>query len=486
MIKQKGATLVLVIMFSMVFLTLLGGIVSLILNQYKISQQKAAWDLALHIAEAGVNYYKWHLAHSPSDFCDGKTPGVSGCQTVPYGPFEHEYKDPEGNTIGRFSLTITPSSNCCSATIIESKGWVLNYPSLDRIVKIWWGKPSLARYAFLTNSNVWFGADESLKGPFFSNGGIRMDGQQNSLSSSAQTKYICESIHGCSRTNCSSPCTWKSTGCECPGIWGQGSGQGAGLWSFPVSTIDFELIRRNLSDLQQKATAANLYFGPSGNKYYGYHIKFLSNGQYSLYKVSSLKSVVWGWNGTAWVNESNDIDKETLIGTYNLPTTCAPMFFEDNVWVNGDVKGKVTLVAAKLPESSSSLKKIIIHDNINYVDDNSNLGLIAQGDILIAFYAPSNLNIKATMLAQNGRVFRYDYPNWSYDPYLTYSIRNSISTYGAIITNQVWTFTWVDGSGDVISGYRTTNMNYNPNLTFDPPPYFPTSGDYDIFRWEEK
>jgi hypothetical protein len=485
MIKEKGSTLVLVIMFSMVFLTILGGVTSLVIGQYKNSQKRASWDMALQIAEAGADYYKWHLAHSPADFCDGNATSTSKCQNIPYGPFEHEYKDPEGNIVGNFALRITPSTNCSAVSIIESRGWTLAFPTFDRTVQVWWGKPSLTKYAFLTNENAWFGQNEGLKGAFHSNGGIRMDGIQNSLSTSGKDIYICGSEHGCSQSTCRTPCIWKTSGCECPGIWGVGAGSDKGLWSYPVPIIDFEMIRRDLKSLQDKAVAANLYYGPSGSKYYGYHIKFLSSGQYSVYKISKLQNKVWGWDGSAWIEESNDIKTETLIGTYTLPASCAPIFFEDNVWVNGDVKGKVTVVAAKLPETVSSMKKIVIHDNINYVDENSTLGLIAQSDILIPLYSPTNLTIKAALLAQNGRVYRYDYPKWSYEPYKTYAIRDYIETYGSIITNKIWTFTWVSGA-QVVSGYKVTNMTYNPNSVYDPPPYFPTYGDYEVFRWEEK
>ncbi|MFA5349555.1 MAG: hypothetical protein WC309_04305 [Candidatus Paceibacterota bacterium] len=483
--NQKGSTLVLVMVFSIVFLTILGGVVSLVIGQSKTSQKRASWDMALHIAEAGANYYKWHLSHSPEDFCDGTEQGSLGCQVAPYGPFEHEYKDPEGNIVGKFSLIITPATTCCSATIIESRGWTLQFPSFDRIVKIWWGKPSLARYAFLTNANVWFGQEEELKGLFHANGGIRMDGDQNSLSTSGKDKYICGPEHGCTKTTCKSPCSWKTEGCECPGIWGEGEGSEKGLWSFPASILDFELIRRDLNLLQEKAEEAELYYGPSGSKYYGYHIKFLSTGQYSVYKVSRLKPSVWGWDGSSWRYESNDIDRETLLGTYNLPIDCAPIYFEDNVWIDGDISGRITVVAAQLPEAPSSMKKIVIHGNINYMDDNSALGLISQSDILIPLYSADRLEIKAALLAQNGRVMRYDYPKWSYEPYKTYAIREYIETYGSIITNKMWTFSWTDGE-ETVSGYEETEMSYNPTLVYNPPPYFPAYGDYEVFRWEEK
>ena len=482
--KEKGALVTVVLVFSMIFLILLGSISSLIIFQYRASKKKAAYEMAFHIAEAGINYYRWHLAHAPEDFCDGNPEGSELCTNIPYGPFEHEYKDPEGNTIGRFALRITPPSTCHSAAVIESEGWTLQFPETKRTVKVKWAKPSLARYAFLTNSNVWFGEDEELKGPFHSNGGIRMDGEQNSLATSAKETYICGPEHGCDAWSCSDPCTWTTSGCECPGIWGEGEGKELGLWKFPVPAVDFALISRDLAQLKQDAQSAGFYFGPSGRK--GYHIKFLSNGKFELYKVTRLQNPVYGWDGEKWVEESNSIKRESLLGIYDLPSDCAPIFVEDNLWVSGDVAGRVAVVAAQLPEIPDEMKKIIIHDNINYVTEDAVLGLISQSDILIPLYSPNRLEIKAALLAQKGRVFRYYYPPWPWEPYKTYAIRDYIETYGSIITNKMWTFTWIDGWGNVISGYRETEMSYNPDLIYEPPPYFPTHGEYEIFQWEEK
>ncbi len=477
--SKKGSILTFVLVFGFVFLILFGGLVSLIIGQHRIFQKKSAYDSAIHIAEAGLNYYRWHLAHSPKDFCDGLPVSDPKCQTAPYGPFERDYKDPEGNIIGKFSLKITPTTNCLPVALIESTGWDIKFPELKRTASVKWGKPSLTKYSFLTNNNAWFGGDEELKGPFHSNGGIRMDGEQNSLSTSAREKYICGSEHGCSQSKCNSPCRWIAQGCECPGIWGEGEGEESGLWSFPVPLIDFALITRDLAALKTESQNSGLYFAPSGA--HGYHIKFLSGGGFYLYKVTRLKSAVWGCNidnRCFW--ESNDIDRETLLGFYNFPPQCAPIFVEDRLWVDGDIKGRATIAAAKLPEIPTSMKKIIINGNINYMDANSVLGLISQSDILVPYYSPNRLEIKAVLLAQKGSVYRYYYPRGSY------AIRDYIETYGSIISNKIWTFTWVNSQGKVISGYRETEMSYNPDLTYSPPPYFPVSGDYETFQWEEK
>jgi len=458
MIKNhnKGIITTTVLVFGAIFSLLLSGTLGVILLQHRNSLHRLAWNKALEIAEAGINYSRWHLAHAPEDF------GFSGT---------YDYKDPEGAVIGQYSLIITAPDSCDSAVKINSTGWALNYSQIERTVQVKYAKPSLAKYSFLTNSNVWFGPEEELKGPFHSNGGIRMDGQQNSLSSSAKETYICGPEHGCSPSQ------------EKPGIWGDGDGADDGLWEFPVPGIDFDSILQDLAVLKSEAQSAGTYFGSSGA--HGWWIDFLSDQTFNLYKVTSLKPNVWGYNGEEWTYESNDIDATAFEGNYALPLACSPIFVEDNLWVNGDVNGRVTLVAAQLPEIPSSMKKIIINGNINYVGQDSVLGLIAQKDILIPLRSPDNLEIKAGLLAQKGHIFRYYYPNWKQEPYKTYAIREYIETYGPLITNTIWTFTWVDSGMDVVSGYEETEMSYNPDLIYSPPPHFPSVGEYEIMAWEE-
>ncbi len=465
---KKGIITMWVLVFGTVFLIMFSGLIGFLVFQMKENQKTATANLAFQIAEAGINFSRWRLAHEPgnTDFA-----GL------------YEYKDPEGSVIGYYQLEISSSTACDSGIRIESAGWQKGFDNTKRKLQIKYAKSSLAKYGFLTNSNVWFGEDEELKGPFHSNGGIRMDGEQNSLATSAKQTYICGPEHGCSSSNCFNPCSWTVSGCECPGIWGEGEGNEKGLWQFPVGLVDFNKIIQDLAILKEEANTNGIYLSESGN--YGYHLKFNSNGSVDIYKITKLKPNVWGYDGEKWTLESNDIETETFYQNYSLPTNCGPIFIEDNIWVEGDVNGRTTVVAAKLPETPASLKKIIIPNDINYIGENSVLGLISQKDILIPLYSPNNLEIKAALLAQKGHVFRYYYPRRSYEPYKTYAIRDYIETYGSIITNTIWTFTWVDGTGKVVSGYKETEMVYNENLTYNPPPYFPVSGEYEIIKWEE-
>ena len=82
---------------------------------------------AFAIAEAGIEYYRWHLAHSPDDFQDGT--GVEG-------PYIHTYYDKSGVRMGEFELDITPPTNGTSIVTIESTGRLDYVPGLEKIIKV--------------------------------------------------------------------------------------------------------------------------------------------------------------------------------------------------------------------------------------------------------------------------------------------------------------------------------------------------------------
>ncbi len=137
------------------------------------------------------------------------------------------------------------------------------------------------------------------------------------------------------------------------------------------------------------------------------------------------------------------------------------------------------MAAARLPDTNpSNRKSITINDNLTYVDRNGShiLGLIGQKNVKVPRYAPSVLTIDAFMLAQYGRIY--------YNNYDTNSLKTSIEVYGGIISNLVWTWSWISGS-TVVDGYATTTSIFDTNGTFAPPPSFPTTGEYTFISWEE-
>lgn len=451
--QEQGAALMFIVVFTAIFVLMMSGLISLITYQKRLSDSRVAKIQALHIAEAGINYYRWHLAHDPDDYQDG---------TATSGPYVHEYNDPTTGLIGTYSLEIDPPETGSTIVTVRSTGWVNTYPNLTKTIEVRYGEPSLAKYAFLTNSDIWLGSDESVSGEFHSNGGIRMDGTNDSLVTSAKETYVCTPSHGCSNET-------KD------GVWG--TGPNSDLWNFPVTEVDFATITIDQANLKSEAQSGGHYYDALN---YGYHVVFKNDGTYDLYTVTSLQPARWRIDDddlSGWDTVAEEINNESSLGNFSIPSN-GIIFIEDTVWVEGTVNGKVTLASADFPESPSTYTDIYINGNINYVarDGDHALGLVAQKNVLVPRHAPSTLTIDAVMLAQNGRVARLYY--WPQ------RVTTSIEVYGGIITNKIWTWTWVSGS-TTVDGYDVTNSIFNPRMVFDPPPNFPTSGNFEIITWEE-
>lgn len=475
---QSGFSLLLVILVGTIMIASFGGLATLQIYQQKLYKQQAAKEQALYVAEAGINYYVWHLAHNQTDYFDG-TGSDPTPPDPPYGPYQHSYVAPSSGIQGYFELEITPPPIGSTIVTIKSTGWLDEYPNLKRDITVQYGIPSLATYSLLTNTDVWLGSEEKTVGHFHSNGGIRMDGPNDSLVTSARSTYTCGSSHGCTSSNCASPCVWSS-GCQCPGIWG--AGPNSDLWSYPYPIVDFNEITFDVSQMKTDAQSDGFYLGSSGGGNDGYHVIFQIDGTFDIYEINDLGSQFWQGNDdwTGYTKISEDIDSETFLSNNSIPNN-GIIFLEDDVWVEGTLNGRATLVAARLPDVPSQRKTINIVGNINYMarDGNHALGLIAQKHIKVLRLAPSDLTIDAILLAQNGHVFRNIYRDNT-----DRIVDNNIEIYGGVISNMERNFTWVS-SGTVIDGYASTTSIFDPQVTFSPPPSFPTTGEYTFISWEE-
>src|SRR3989339_779732 len=230
--SKKGFLLVLVLVFGSIFFMMASAFLGYVITQSHLSEAKYNKERALDIAEAGLDYYKWFLAHNPNDTTNG---------TAVAGPYVHTYNDPEGSAIGEFSLDIASSTSCGEVYAIDitSTGHTYVDPDITRTVYGRYARPTVAEFAYIINANVWAGADRQILGPYHSNGGIRMDGTNNSNVFSAVATWTCNSSFGCSPTQSKA------------GVFGAGSG--SSLWKYPVSTVNFAGIASDFPGLKTKA-----------------------------------------------------------------------------------------------------------------------------------------------------------------------------------------------------------------------------------------
>src|SRR5688572_20303191 len=151
---QQGSILVFEIVGIFIFSLVLLAILGYATQQLRVLRSTVDRELAFHIAEAGVNYYQWRLAHFPTDYSNG-----AGGSCNPCGPYVQDYTDTDTQeVVGQYSLTITPPPIGSTVVTIQSTGWTTAQPNIKRTVTVRYGIPSLAKYGFLTNGNVWVGA----------------------------------------------------------------------------------------------------------------------------------------------------------------------------------------------------------------------------------------------------------------------------------------------------------------------------------------
>lgn len=440
--RRKGMFLPVILVASTLFMAFATAIVALSMSNIKIANLHNQKIVSMSIAEAGINYYMWHLAHNNADFCDGNVCGPS----APYGPYQHNYTNVDGKVIGTYDLYITPPSFSSNIATIKSVGKVSGRgPTRTIIATI--GMPSYTKYTLLVNGDdLWVGSGEKITGTVHvNNNGVYNEGEITDDVSSTEDTFV--SSHA-----------GAQVGVSGPGIFG-----GAKL--FPVTAVNTNQIDVDIKTIRDAAknNGEGDYYNTSSSK--GYHI-VLKPDSYDLYLVKRYDST--GLN----------ITQETLLGNHSYPGK-GIIALEDNVWINGTINNqRVTVVAADPEASSSSKKRIIIPDIIKYsnYDGSDKIGLITQTDILVTRNAPTDMEINAAMIAKDGQIRINPYP---------YEHKNNIKVYGSMAHQGglLWTY---DYGGGRWSGYQTTNTIIDENSVLNPPPKFPLTGNYEILSWREE
>lgn len=466
--KQKGLLSFHILVVGTVGMTLMVGFV-LWADAFTRSVTRGTLDAqAFTIAEAGIEYYRWHLAHGPQDFTDG---------TGQPGPYIHPYYDKDNNRIGEYQLDITPPQDGSTIVTIRTTGRVDADPTINRVIEVKMGLPSLARFSAAANADIRFGEGTIVYGQLHSNGGIRFDGEANNIVSSAREDYNDPDHSGANEFGVH---THVSPADPVPpaavpvreDVFKVGR-------VFPVPVIDFGGFTQDLANLKAQAqTSEGYYRGPSGRQ--GWEIVLKNDDTFDLYQVRSLQNPPSGCSSSQsdWGTWSV---RSTSLTASNVPFPAnGVIFLEDHAWVRGQIDtARLVIAAGVFPVNPSTYRSITVNDDLTYTnkDGQDALGLIAQEHVNVGLYGDNFLDIDAALVAQNGRVGRFYYNSSCGSNY----IRQQIALYGMIATNQRYGWAYTNGTG-----YQDRIITYDGNLLYAPPPYFPiTASQYDIISWEE-
>jgi len=484
---QQGSILIQAIVFGSIAVLLLNTLGAWAGTNVKASRQASNRETAIQIAEAGIDYYRWHLAHAPQDYRDGT--GVAG-------PYTHNFKDKDGNIIGQFILDITPPPLGSTLVTIKSTGKINADPSISRSATTKLAKPSLAKYSLVSNSDMRFGEGTEVFGPVHSNGGIRFDGVAHNIVSSTKTNYTDPDHTGGNEfgvhTHVNAPPgagvnnTFRPNEAPPSATPSRTDVFLAGR-QFPVPAVDFTGLVSDLSQIKTDAIANGKYYAASGGL--GYYILLKTNDTFDIYRVNSLISIGGacatnattavqpGW-GTWSINTTGG-SKTLIASNVSFPAN-GLIFTEDNLWIDGQINtARLTIAAATFPDSAATRRSITVNNDLLYSNYGGQdvLSLIAQNNVNVGLKSLDTLRIDAAMIAQNGRIGRFYYSSNCGTGY----VRDTLTLYGMLATNGRYGFAYSNNTG-----YTNRNLIYDANLLYGPPPSFPlTSDQYSIISWDE-
>jgi len=523
---KKGSILAYVLVMVVVIAITMTSLISYITSQVSFSKDRVEREKAFQIAEAGAYYYRWYLAHKIAGktaeqiktFWQSENPlGVAA-------PVQIEYRDPEGGPIGVYEISVTKPASGSTIVAVRSTGWTYKKPSAKRIVQVRFRRPSWSENSVLANDDMRFGSGTVITGKLHSNKGIRFDGIANNVISSTLGTYDDPDHAGGNEFGVHThvnmpPASGVNDAYRAAEALPNVPASRADVFKagrvFPKVQVDFNAIVSDISFMRSQAT---IKFDNTGK---GQHIKLKVDGTMDVCKVNAFdatSNAITNYagivkNGSAannnkpcitttaacctaatcvWIKPSDHSKGQCIsLTNYTIPDTSI-VFVANNLWLEGTVDEKqVSFVAAELPDEpgyTGGNKDVFLGmNNLLYANSNglSNgtdiIGVIAQRNVEILKNSQNNLTIDAALLAKEGRVGRNAYG----------SNKSTITINGSIATNLRYGFAYTGntyncGGGVFVGdGYCFRNINFDNNLLYFPPPYFPTGTEYSIDLWDE-
>lgn len=474
--RKKGSAIAYALVVMFIASTILVSMLGYIASQIRFSFNRAEKEKAFQVAEAGIQYYRWYLAHKTAgktaqqiaDFWENGSPLGVGVGN------EHE-ADYAG--IGKYIITATAPSAGSTVVDVTSVGSTYKEPDIQRTIRVRFRRPSWSEYMFLSNGPLHFNTDSVVFGKIHSNGGVRFDGTAYNTVSSLLASYN-DPDHGGSDLEFGVHTHRGTTDPEAPSYpWAAGTVPNRpdvfkGGREFPVPEVSFGGVTTDLANMKSEALAGNgKYFDSDG---VGRRIILKNDGNFDVCTVDEVHGASYGikkykkTSGSGTCSACDGDCKET----FPIPDD-GIIFIENNAWVDGSVDSKkISVVAANLSGGGEQADIFIGLGNIRYAsfDCDNMIGLVAQRDITIVRDCPDEFIVDAALVAQTGKVSRGDY---GFSNKATLTFNGAIASYLQPYFNHG------------VNGFGIRVYNFNNDLLYCPPPYFPTGTEYAIDLWEE-
>jgi hypothetical protein len=427
---EEGIALISILLMMMVLTTLITVVVANTMSELDRSAAGVRRSTAYQAAEAGVDdyiakltedrlYYGHRVADGEStrrpptgaDIAAGNTWTAALTWTYPNGKDAWRRLD-NGY---EYNLQITPPTAGSPVVTIVSTGRKLNRNNERRAIQVQVRPSSVADFQMIANRDIAYGATATTSGKLYA--GIDSSGTKHNIdhAGTASADLFAEGSVTRSPTYLNGATGYNSTN----------------IRTKIKNPINFNNFTGSLVDIQRIAQNGGVYLNDASVQ--AWKLVFNAAGTVSYQKCTI--------NSGDLAAAAPTCQTAT---TVNVPTNGA-IYVGQSFAVQGVVKGRVTV---------ASNADIVIGADISYVQGGTDvLGLIARQEMIVAKWSPNNLNWRAATIAQTGDWHSY----------------NSDGSHGTM----TFTGSTATNLGGYMTMFQTRNYNYDPDLLYLAPPYFP-------------
>lgn len=469
--SQRGSSLPVVLGVIMVLTMLVAVSLTIARDSTNDAARAGRNDVALQVADAGVNRYISRLVEDPRywdhfvDQAEDPRVDVNGVVYPPGSPWvpgtPWTYAGPPVTTTeiqdarfgkATYSLRITPPPAGSDVVTVQSHGGVNRDGGLGetRTIQSQILPTSIADFQMISNKAITYGSAATTTGKVYSSEIV------NHLGVAKAPVYgqsrVCSSSSGCSSSSYPSS------------VFQAGAYDSNSTPSFSdkfPTPIDFSQFTRAIVDIKDAAQAGGIYKA-NDPAVSAWLLQFMSNGTVKIYKArgtqvgNSLSGLGCPEVRSVPANGAMYFEQSVIVSDGNT--------FQDDCNTSGPrhsvVDGRVTVATPG---------NVYIGGNIAYETEGDDvLGLIATNDIIFTRYTPTNTSVRAATLAQYGL-----WRTWLSSPT---SGHNQLVYTGSQTTNQ----------GGYASQFANRDYNYDPVLRFLRPPFYPIiEGSWETRYWRE-
>ena len=471
---QAGVSLITTIAITGILALLVLASLSFARSSTQQTARQGRTDIALQVADAGVNQYASRLVEDPRYYdhwidtaedpridpygavhAPGTawTPGVSWTYAGPSQTWS-QLQDARFGTAA-YSLRITPPASGSDLVTIQSTGQSnRNSPKpVTRSVQSQIHPTSIADFQMISNSTIHYGNTATTTGKLYSAVDINHEG--DALAPAYAAHFVCS--------------TGSTTGCNSSSrpasVYQAGAYDSVSTPSFQnkfPTPIDFSQFTQSLLDIKDAATSGGTAFNDPTVR--AWEIQFLADGRVRVFKI------------TGSTDPGAGLSTIGCPATINVPTNGA-MYFEQSVIVSDGTTKTDSCSATVGPRASvvngrvtvATKGNVYIGGNIAYAASGDDvLGLIAANEVIVTKYTPSVLSWRAASLAQSGQWRTYQgSPDGAH---------SSMTYIGSQTT----------ADGGYASMFNSRSYQYDDTLQRLRPPFYPIlEGSWDTYYWRE-